>query len=198
MTFCKNHIIICCEVKKLEAHQIFQNEFRPVTNFRNKQMKINIDAMNKEINAKCSENYSICDQKKFNEEFQILTNIVNVEDVNNKINEWNEDKNINRFSNIVENFKKENLRKLENKRKKHVLEKFKRIILIAANHFKKLNMTLAEFYNIEDFSKYAYKGEKSELFIQAVRMNEMNKITKLVANNKFIIFEFDHVNYFFI
>ncbi len=66
------------------------------------------------------------------------------------------------------------------------------MIIFAALHFTKLNITLNEFYSIYP-PKTPMINEYSSLFFKAVNDGNLDIVTRLYKSNKFFIHEFDHV-----
>jgi ribosomal protein L10 len=66
----------------------------------------------------------------------------------------------------------------------------------AAIHFQKLDITIEEFYdrrkNINEISKYEYN--KNTLLIRAIKAKDLERITKMVKENSFIVLDCDMVS----
>lgn len=78
------------------------------------------------------------------------------------------------------------------KRKKILLEKWKRSIISAAIHFKRLCLSLEDFRELHGTNVIPYEHEKSFLLFQAIKDGDMRGFTKLFKENKFLIHDFDH------
>lgn len=76
--------------------------------------------------------------------------------------------------------------------------KFKRLLLSAAIHFKKLNMTIKEFYTKNYVSIKPYEKSGSVLLIQAVKEGSINTVLVLLKENKLLVHDFDYVYFILI
>lgn len=80
-----------------------------------------------------------------------------------------------------------------NKRKRKILEKWKRSIISAAIHFKRLGLSLEDFREIHGTTMVGpYEHEKSLLFFQAIKDGNFKLFKDLIKKNKYLLHDFDH------
>ena len=78
-------------------------------------------------------------------------------------------------------------------RSKDVLVKWKRAVITAAIHMKRLNMTAGEFFEGKYKTIKPYDNVGSYEFIQSVKYGETEEVMDILKENKFLVHNFDHV-----
>lgn len=71
--------------------------------------------------------------------------------------------------------------------------RWKIIIITAAAEFKKLNLTLNEFYHCKFQAFKPYEKVGSYELIQAVKNGDIKNAIMMINHNKFLVHDFDHV-----
>jgi ankyrin repeat protein len=76
--------------------------------------------------------------------------------------------------------------------KKKILSKFKEILIRCAIHYKRLNISLEQFYKLDLDSIQPFSNKESYTLICAIKDKDINHINKLLKNNYFLVYDFDH------
>ena len=94
--------------------------------------------------------------------------------------------------------------KTEKKEKKEIYKRFREIMLKASIHFKRLNISLDDFYSIPKYSqdnidaderlrlKQISMQKNGQYFFNALKEGNTQEIIKLMNKNYFIMFYRDH------
>jgi len=67
------------------------------------------------------------------------------------------------------------------------------VIISAAIQFKKLNLTLNEFFSFNFSCIKPYENRGSYELIQAVKHGDLKSVTQLIEENKFLVYDYDYV-----
>ena len=77
--------------------------------------------------------------------------------------------------------------------RKNILHKWKKMIISAAIHFKKLNLTLEELFSRKFYSIKPYENIGSYELFQAIKNGDHKAVFNLIEENKFLVHDYDYV-----
>ena len=181
--------------KRKSPDEVMRNAYHPVVRFQKKQITKHMNNIYKEINVDYSNTFTLINKLKFSEQFRTAEDLIDLEK-NTNLYELI-DKIIlssfklgNEIDNIIEQKRKENK---EDKRKKLLL-KFKRVLIRAAIHFKRLDVTLEEFLSMDLHHVKPFEHKDSVNLIFAIKNKDKDSVYRLVKENRFLVFDFDNVS----
>ena len=181
--------------KRKSPDEVMRNAYHPVVRFQKKQISKHTNNIYKEINVKYSNTFTLINKLRFSEKYRIAEDLIDLEKNTNlyelidKIISSNF-KLGNEIDNIIEQKRKENK---EDKRKKLLL-KFKRTLIRAAIHFKRLGVTLEEFLSMDLHHVKPFEHKDSVNLIFAIKNKDKDTVCRLVKENRFLVFDFDNVS----
>ena len=142
--------------------------------------------------------FELVNQSKFTEKFRSCRETQNLENdtiINRELQRLKREKEKLFFKDIQTNYKeRHNSNVSEDVRKKRLL-RLKNIILSAAFYFKKLNITIDEFYQINFKQMTPYELENSKEFLLAVREGDINRVHEYLNHNRRFLLVIDFVSY---
>ncbi len=97
------------------------------------------------------------------------------------------------YKNINTNYKERHNININDEERKKRLLRLKNIILSAAFYFKRLNLTIDEFYEINFKQMTPYELENSKEFLLSVREGDINRVHEYIQKNKRYVFVNDFV-----
>ena len=161
-----------------------------------KRLQFAMNTLNSEIETEFGQKPTLVEPSCFDEKFRYLCKgHIQVEEpkkdlepklnINDILNNYSLRKEVKTRVNRIQGEENQ-------KRKKMLLEKWKRSIISAAIHFKRLCLSLEEFRELHGTNVIPYEHEKSFLLFQAIKDGDMKGFTKLFKENKFLIHDFDH------
>jgi hypothetical protein len=174
-----------------------RNAYHPVVRFQKKQLGKHINNINKEINVDYSHTFTLVNKEKFSDKFRTAEELIDL-DKDTKLFELIDNYISTKFKlgdeidNVIEQKRKRE--KIE-KRKKLLL-KFKRVLIRAAIHFKRLGVSLEEFMNMEFEHIKPFEHKDSFDLIFAIKEKRIDVISKMVKDNRFLVLDFDNVSLF--
>lgn len=186
------------EEKRNEELDIsIENKFKKVTEVRTKSMKNNMEAMKKDIDINYEQLFQLANQENFSKEYQIYDNVIdfeNDEQLKNLINKMTE-KKLELRKEIDDIFIKQ-MHNQEITRKKDNAIRWRRCIITAAIHFKRLNLTIHEYYEGKHEPIKPLGNDGSREFIQAVKDGDYETVSKQLKENKFYVHDYDYVSFY--
>ena len=88
------------------------------------------------------------------------------------------------------------MKKEEFERKQKILLRFKQVLIRAAIHFKRLNIELDDFLSKNSKTIKPFEEESSYNLICAIKDKDPDAVIRMVKENNFVVFDFDHVKIF--
>ena len=175
------------------SEEVLKNVYHPLVRYQKKMLNKHINAINREIAVEYSNYFTIANKNNFSEEFQMCQDLIDLQS-NEKLVEM-----INRLINNNFKLNKEvkkiiDINELNEKylHKKKILSKFKEILIRCAIHYKRLNISLEQFYKLDLDSIQPFSNKESYTLICAIKDKDINHINKLLKNNYFLVYDFDH------
>ena len=183
-------------IKEKSPDEVLRNAYHPVVRFQKKLLNKHINNINKEINVDYSHTFTLVKKGNFSERFRMSCNLIDLEKDTNLV------ELIEKI--IQSNFKltKEIDSVIEQKRKREEKEKkqklyftFKRTLIRAAIHFKRLDINLIDFLNMKNpLHIQPYEHKESYELICAIKDKNIDIICRMVRDNYFLVFDFDNVS----
>ena len=183
--------------KVKSPEEVLKGAYHPVVRFQKKQLGKHINNINKEINVDYSHTFTLVNKEKFSDKFRTAEELIDL-DKDTKLFELIDNYISNKFKlgdeidSVIEQKRKRE--KIE-KRKK-LLFKFKRVLIRAAIHFKRLGVSLEEFMNMEFDHIKPFEHKDSFDLIFAIKEKRIDVISKMLKDNRFLVLDFDNVSLF--
>jgi hypothetical protein len=182
-------------IKKPE--EVIKDSYHNVVRSEKKLMNKHINAVNKLITHDYNSSFHLVPKNKFSEKYiknetvhELEQNPKFIEMINSLINKNFKLKG--EVSEVINTTNKQN----DIEHKKKLYQRYKHVMIRAAIHFQKLDITIEEFYdrkkNINEISQYEYN--KNTLLIRAIKAKDLERITKIVKENSFIVLDCDMVS----
>ena len=161
-----------------------------------------------EIGNIYSKDYTLLDKSKIPEKYRVLQELIDLHKDEKLIKLIREliDRNMDLKTELTKTLevqqKKE--KEKEKSKKKDIYKRFKEVILKASIHFKKMNISLNDFYSIPKFSqeridndeiikrKHVLMQKKGQYFFKAIKARDSEEIIKLMNKNYFLMFYRDN------
>jgi hypothetical protein len=140
--------------------------------------------------------FELVNQSKFTEKFRSCRETQNLENdtiINREMERLRIEKELLLYKNINTNYKERHNININDEERKKRLLRLKNIILSAAFYFKRLNLTIDEFYEINFKQMTPYELENSKEFLLSVREGDINRVHEYIQKNKRYVFVNDFV-----
>ena len=187
--------------------ELLHDTYHPLLRFQKKMLSQHINSINQEIGVTYSKYFTLVDNSKIPEKYKMCQDLIDLQKDEKLIKLIRDliDRNFGLNKEVEKTFDKKKETLQEKLKKKNLYQRFGKIIIKAAIHFKKLNISLEKFYEkLENKNSYLKLDEKSkqkyELQIhkqgqhlfQAIKANDIEEILNVVKNNNNILFYTDH------
>ena len=143
--------------------ELLHDTYHPLLRFQKKMLNQHINAINQEIGVTYSKYFTLVDVNKIPKKFQMCQELIDLQKDEKLIKLIREliDRN---FGLEREVDKALDLQKKENEavRKKMIYKRFCDVMLKASIHFKRLNISLDDFYSIPDYIKFTLKDKEAD------------------------------------
>jgi hypothetical protein len=104
-----------------------------------------------------------------------------------------------KLANEIDSVIEQERKREEQERKQKLYFKFKRTLIRAAIHFKRLDIKLIDFLNIKNpLHIQPYEHKESYELICAIKDKDIETICGMVRDNYFLVFDFDNVSNIYI
>ena len=140
--------------------ELLHDTYHPLLRFQKKMLNQHINAINQEIGVTYSKYFTLVDVNKIPKKFQMCQELIDLQKDEKLIRELI-DRN---FGLEREVDKTLDLQKKENEavRKKMIYKRFCDVMLKASIHFKRLNISLDDFYSIPDYIQFTLKDKEAD------------------------------------
>ena len=199
--------------------ELLHDTYHPLLRFQKKMLNQHINAINQEIGVTYSKYFTLIDVNKIPKKFQMCQELIDLQKDEKLIKLIREliDRN---FGLEREVDKALDLQKKEQEaiRKKYLFKRFSEVMLKASIHFKRLNISLEDFYSIPDyiqfnltnqepneitnnenifsgldkdetsFQKKILMEKNGQHFFHALKAEDTDEIISIVNSNYFIMF----------
>ena len=201
--------------------ELLHDTYHPLLRFQKKMLAQHINAINQEIGVTYSKHFTLVDKNKIPDKYKCAQELIDLQKDEKLIKLIREliDRNFGLEKEVAKTL---DLQKKEKEilRKKQIYRRFSEIMLKASIHFKRLNISLEDFYSIpnyiptksnnetnasgennkekedeiEDISrqKQLIMQKNGQHFFEAIRAGDSYEIMKIMNSNYFIMFYRDH------
>ena len=201
--------------------ELLHDTYHPLLRFQKKMLAQHINAINQEIGVTYSKHFTLVDKTKIPEKYQMAQDLIDLQKDEKLIGLIREliDRN---FGLEKEVEKALDLQKKEKEilRKKQIKKRFCEVMLKASIHFKRLNISLEDFYSLPNYiptksnnetnasidynkdkertteeeakRKQVIMQKNGQHFFEAIKAGDSYEIIKILNSNYFIMFYRDH------
>ena len=175
--------------------EVLRNAYYPVVRYQKKILNKHINAINKEIGVSYSSWFNLIKKENFSEKLQTTQDLIELQKDKKLIemihklinNNFQLKKEVNKIIN-------ENKEKEEYERKQKILAKYKLVFIRAAIHFKRLGVSIREFYKMKVNLIKPFSNEGTYKLICAIKDKDIENINKMIDENYFLLYDFDNFN----
>ena len=200
--------------------ELLHDTYHPLLRFQKKMLNQHINAINQEIGVTYSKYFTLVDASKIPKKFQMCQELIDLQKDEKLIKLIREliDRNFG-LEKEVRNTLISQKQEKEMLKKKHIYKRISEVMLKASIHFKRLNLSLEDFYSIPSYMFSQSKkiksatGEKitdnedtdeeekqqqvimqrnGQYFFQSIKAGDKTEILKLMNKNFFIMFYRDN------
>ena len=196
--------------------ELLHDTYHPLLRFQKKMLAQHINAINQEIGVTYSKHFTLVDKSKIPDKYKCAQELIDLQKDEKLIKLIREliDRNFGLDKEVAKTLDLQKKEK-ENLRKKQIYQRFCDIMLKASIHFKRLNISLEDFYSIpnyisnnetnaskdnkennsEDISrrqKQLIMQKNGQHFFEAIKAGDSEEIIKIMNSNFFIMFYRDH------
>ena len=132
--------------------ELLNDTYHPLLRFQKKMLNQHINAINQEIGVTYSKPFTLVDKNKIPEKFQMCQELIDLQKDEKLIKLIREliDRNFGLEGEVDKALNLQNKEK-EKERKKMIFKRLSEVMLKASIHFKRLNMSLEDFYAISNY-----------------------------------------------
>ena len=187
-------------VKEKTPDEVLRHAYHPVVRFQKKLLNKHINNINKEINVDYSHTFTLVKKGNFSERFRMSSNLINLEKDTRLLELIEKFIQSNfKLANEIDNVIEQKRKREEQERKQKLYFKFKRTLIRAAIHFKRLDIKLIDFLNMKNpLHIQPYEHKESYELICAIKDKDIETICRMVRDNYFLVFDFDNVSNIYI
>ena len=200
--------------------ELLHDTYHPLLRFQKKMLAQHINAINQEIGVTYSKHFTLVDKSKIPEKYQMCQDLIDLQKDEKLIKLIRDliDRNFGLEKEVSKTLISQKKEK-EKLKKKHIFKRFSEVMLKASIHFKRLNISLEDFYSIPSYIFSQSKKRKistgenikdnedtnederqqqviiqrnGQYFFQAIKAGDKAEILKLMNKNYFIMFYRDH------
>lgn len=167
--------------------------YSPIVKYQHKLTSHHLNAIQREIAVQYSSVFSLIQKNKFTDKYRISYDLINIntqkeeKKAKQRVSEMKVKEDI---SNILT--AKYNIEKVIKQRQ--LLQKFKLVIIRAAIHFQKLNISIEDFYNKQYSNIKPLEEKENDMLIHAIKIKNVDKAIQMIKKNKYLVLYFDHVS----
>jgi cytohesin len=173
--------------------EVLRNAYYPVVRYQKKILNKHINAINKEIGVSYSSWFNLIKKENFSEKLQTTQDLIELQKDKKLIEMIQKLINTNfKLKKEVSKVIHENREKEEYERKQKILSKFKIVLIKAAIHFKRLHISINDFYKMEIKSIKPFSNEGTFRLICAIKDKDVNVINYILDHDSFLVYDFDN------
>ena len=163
--------------------ELLHDTYHPLLRFQKKMLNQHINAINQEIGVTYSKHFTLVDKNKIPEKFQMCQELIDLQKDEKLIKLIREliDRNFGLDKEVdkaIDSQKKEK----ELARKKIIYKRFSEIMLKASIHFKRLNISLDEFYSIPNYIPSTRTNNETNLSNKENKKKKKEKEGELILD----------------
>ena len=199
--------------------ELLHDTYHPLLRFQKKMLAQHINAINQEIGVTYSKHFTLVDKNKIPDKYKCAQELIDLQKDEKLIKLIREliDRNFGLDKEVAKTL---DLQKKEKEilRKKQIYRRFSEIMLKASIHFKRLNISLEDFYSIPNYipsksnnetnvdnnkeientteeiskQKQLIMQKNGQHFFEAIKAGDASEIIRIMNSNYFIMFYRDH------
>ena len=176
--------------------ELLHDTYHPLLRFQKKMLNQHINAINQEIGVTYSKHFTLVDTSKIPEKFQMCQELIDLQKDEKLIKLIREliDRNFGLEGEVTKALDTQKKEK-ELARKKRIYKRFSEVMLKASIHFKRLNISLEDFYSIPNYLPSSHtnnetssinkdiKGKKEEKLVLDIEKDESRQRKILMEKN---------------
>lgn len=184
--------------KKSPPKQVdISQNYKPLEDFSKKLYLNHAVNLNNQVNVKFQDEFQLIKTDKFSDKFQFCKELADSEErlMKEKEKALRMKKLESEFT-LKDEVNCEILKQRRELKQETLLEirrRWKRMIMFSAMHFKKLNISLQEFYDKKYLNLKPYEKDGSKELIQAVKEGNSQYVRAMLQESKFLVHAFDYV-----
>ena len=157
--------------------ELLNDTYHPLLRFQKKMLNQHINAINQEIGVTYSKPFTLVDKNKIPEKFQMCQELIDLQKDEKLIKLIREliDRNFGLEGEVDKALNLQNKEK-EKERKKMIFKRLSEVMLKASIHFKRLNMSLEDFYAISNYLPSARSSRENLTDIPDNKNIQSNKL----------------------
>ena len=191
--------------------ELLHDTYHPLLRFQKKMLNQHINAINQEIGVTYSKYFTLVDINKIPKKFQMCQELIDLQKDEKLIKLIREliDRNFG-LEKEVEKALDSQKKEKEIQRKKMIYKRFSEVMLKASIHFKRLNISLEEFYSIPNYlpstktnneiilndldkdeasrQRKILMEKNGQHFFHAIKAGDKDEIISIINSNYFIMF----------
>ena len=196
--------------------ELLHDTYHPLLRFQKKMLAQHINAINQEIGVTYSKHFTLVDKSKIPEKYQMCQDLIDLQKDEKLIKLIRDliDRNFGLEKEVTKALISQKKEK-EKLKRKHIYKRFTEVMLKASIHFKRLNLSLEDFYSIPSYMiSQTKKGRKAtgehikdnedkneeaiqqqriiqkngQYFFQAIKAGDKTEILKSMNKHFFIMF----------
>ena len=177
--------------QKEKIDKLITNEFKPLNNAIDFNINDNKNKLNIQINNRFKLDFQIVNPKNFPDKYNFENLMIPKKGIDYSQLIQEKLKNYKLKKDVV---KKLNKIIITEKHKKNqiLLNKFKRTIIKCAIHFKKLHISLEQFYNLNNKNIKPFEHNETKLLLTAIKDGNNSLVYDLIMKNNLLIYDFDY------
>ena len=163
--------------------ELLHDTYHPLLRFQKKMINQHINAINQEIGVTYSKYFTLVDKSKIPEKFQMCQELIDLQKDEKLIKLIREliDRNFG-LEEEVEKALDSQKKEKEIARKKRIYKKFSEVMIKASIHFKRLNISLEDFYSIPNYIPSTRTNNETMMSV-----NKDNKENNKIKETKLIL-----------
>ena len=197
--------------------ELLHDTYHPLLRFQKKMLAQHINAINQEIGVTYSKYFTLVDKNKIPDKYKCAQELIDLQKDEKLIKLIREliDRNFGLEKEVAKALDLQKKEK-ETLRKKQIYKRISEIMLKASIHFKRLNISLEDFYSIPNYiptksnndttvdnnkentteeisrQKQLIMQKNGQHFFEAIKAGDTYEIIKIMNSNYFIMFYRDH------
>jgi ankyrin repeat protein len=176
--------------QKEKIDKLITNEFKPINHAIDFKIKDNKKKLNIQINNRFKLDFQIVNPKKFSDKYNFENLMIPKKGIDynqlvqEKLKNYKLKKEVVNKINFITKTEK-------NKKNQILLNKFKKTIIKCAIHFKRLQISLSQFYELNNKNIKPFEHNETKILLSAIKDNNFSSVYDLISNNNLLIYDFD-------
>ena len=177
--------------QKEKIDKLITNEFKPINNAIEYKIEDNKNKLDIQINNRFKLDFQIVNPKNFPDKYNFENLMIPKKGIDYSQLIQEKLKNYNLKKEVVKKINKIMVKE-KHKKNQNLLNKFKKTIIKCAIHFKKLNISLSEFYSLNYKNIKPFEHNETKLLLTAIKDGNFSLVYDLIMKNNLLIYDFDY------